>query len=116
MVDSLSLLLSDDKKMSFPEAKKIISDLMKERLKNGFLRESARNKDKMNKMISFYVKSKNVIHGCLTHILLDKTGLRPIRESFRTKNNMQLWTAKHSRFHSDFLPVKNSLTGKEYNS
>ena len=112
MVDSLSLLLSDDKKMSFPEAKKIISDLMKERLKNGFLRESARNKDKMNKMISFYVKSKNVIHGCLTHILLDKTGLRPIREYFKTKNNMQLWTSKGSRFHSDFLPVENSLTGK----
>ena len=104
MVDSLSRLLSDDKKTSFPVAKKIVSDLMKERLKNGFLKEFARNKDKM--------KLKNIIHDYLTHILLDKTGLRPIRESFRTKKNMQLWTSKGSRFHSEFLSVENSLTGK----
>jgi transposase-like protein len=77
---------------------------MKERLKNGFLKKSARNKDKM--------KSKNVIHSYLTHILLDKTGLRPIREFIRTKNSMRLWTSKDSRFHSDFLPIENSLTGK----
>jgi len=104
MVDSLSRILSDDKKLSFTEAKKIVSDLMKERLKNGFLKKSARNKDKM--------KSKNVIHSYLTHILLDKTGLRPIREFIRTKNSMRLWTSKDSRFHSDFLPIENSLTGK----
>jgi len=113
MLDSLSHALCDDGKISFSEAKKIISDMMKERLKRGFSSQITKNKDDKK---SFFVKSKNVIHGYLTHILLDKTGLRPIRESFRTKNNMQLWTAKHSRFHSDFLPVKNSLTGKEYNS
>ncbi|MDP7197393.1 MAG: TIGR00180 family glycosyltransferase, partial [SAR202 cluster bacterium] len=111
MVDSLSRLVSDDKKLSFTEAKKIISEMMKERFKKSFLAQMKINK-KDDKQ-SFYVKSKNVIHGCLTHILLDKIGLRPIREFFGTKNNMQLWTAKHSRFHSDFLPVENSLTGKE---
>ena len=111
MVDSLSRILSDDKKLSFTEAKKIISEMMKERFKKSFLAQMKINK-KDDKQ-SFYVKSKNVIHGCLTHILLDKIGLRPIREFFGTKNNMQLWTAKHSRFHSDFLPVENSLTGKE---
>ena len=109
MVDSLSHLLCDDKKKSFPEAKKIISDMMKEELKRECLKEFTKNKDDKK---SFYAKSKNVIHSYLTHILLDKTGLRSIRESFRTKNNMQLWTSKHSRFHSDFLPVENSLTGK----
>ena len=109
MVDSLSHLLCDDKKKSFPEAKKIISDMMKEELKRICLKEFTKNEDDKK---SFYAKSKNVIHSYLTHILLDKTGLRSIRESFRTKNNMQLWTSKHSRFHSDFLPVENSLTGK----
>ena len=109
MVDSLSLILSADKKMSFSEAKNIISDLMKEDLTKECLKEFTKNE---NDKKSFYIKLKNAIHGYLTHILLDKIGLRPIREFFRTKNNMQLWTSKGSRFHSDFLPVENSLTGK----
>ena len=105
LIDSLSCILSDDKKMSFPEAKKIISDLMKK----NHLKILANNEGDKK---SFYIKLKKAIYGYLTHILLDKTGLRSIRESFRTKNNMQLWTTKGSRFHSDFLAVKNSLTGK----
>ena len=33
-------------------------------------------------------------------------------EPFRKKNSMQLWTVKGARFYYDFLPIKNSLTGK----
>jgi hypothetical protein len=88
--------------MSFPEAKKIISELMKERLKNGFLKESARNKDKM---ISFYEKLKNIMPGYL------KNKLKLMKNRLLNKD-MRLLMTKHSRFHSDFLPVENSLTGK----
>ena len=108
MIDSLSRTLSDDKKISFSEAKKIISDVMQEELMEAVLKIHKKQED--NKK-NFYIKSKNVIYG-LIHILLNKAGLRPIREFFRTKNDMQLLTTKGSRFHSDFLPVKKSLTGK----
>jgi glycosyltransferase domain-containing protein len=114
MLNSLSHTLCDDGKMSFSEAKKIISDMMKERLTDMMKEKLKRAFSNQIRKKSFFVKSKNVIHRYLTHILLDKTGLRPIRESFRTKNIMQLWTSKGSRFHSDFLPVEKNLTGKEF--
>ena len=102
MVDSLSLLLSDDKKMSFPEAKKIISDLMKERLKYGFLKQYTKTED--YKKI-FYAKLKNIMPDYLKNKL-------KLMKNILLNKEMSLLMTKGSRFHSDFLPVENSLTGK----
>lgn len=106
MIDSLSLLLHEDKNLSLIEAKKNISSMMNEVLKKDFVKELANN---INDKKNFYVKLKNIIP------LNFKNRLNLIKNKLFNKE-MCLLMSKHSRFHSDFLPIKNNLTGKRFSN
>ncbi len=106
IIDSLSIILSDDDKISLSEAKKIISDLIKQRLKftiKHYLQLSINNEKKK----SFYIRLKNIV-PCY---LINK--LKYTKNKLLNKE-MNLLMIKHSRFRLDFLPIVNSLTGKKF--
>ena len=105
-VDSLSRILSEDNKISYKEAKKIINNIMKD--KDSLKQFTGHEK----KIESEPIKNKTNILLKIIKFMLVKFGLKFIVEPFRKKNSMQLWTVKGARFYYDFLPIKNSLTGK----